>query len=337
MSLPETKMLRAAKDAMERRLNRTGKKPLRPGFELLIFLLVFFIATTLQSVILSPFMVALLFSSDVFSPFLQGTSVNYNDMMTTVTNVLNNLPDWMMILQLFVTAVTIVACILYCRLFEKRGALSLGFVKKGAAFEYLAGLGLGLLLFGGAIAMGMATGRLRLSLNPSPAWGLIILYFFGYLVQGLSEEVLCRSYLMVTMSRRWPLPVAIFVNSLVFMLLHMGNPGLTLLAMVNLMLFGTFASLYTLRRGSIWGIAAIHSIWNFAQGNIFGISVSGLPGSPSVLQATLSEKGSLIHGGSFGMEGGIAVTIVLTLGCIALILCKTKKSEVVESIPLHQS
>lgn len=334
MSLPKTRMLQAAKDAMEQHLKRTGKKPMRPGFEVLVFLLVFMIATMLQSIIISPFLVIVLLQSDVFSQLFQGSAVNYNDMMTTVTDILNALPDWIMILQLFATAVTIAVCVLYCRIFEKRGALSLGFIKKGAVSEYFSGLGIGLLLFGGAVAMGMATGRLSLSLIPSPAWGLILLYFLGYLVQGMSEEVLCRSYLMVTMSRGWPLPVAIFTNSLIFMLLHMGNPGLTLLAMVNLMLFGTFASLYTLRRGSIWGIAAIHSIWNFAQGNIFGISVSGMGGNPSVLQTTLSENGSFIHGGAFGMEGGIAVTIVLTLGCIALILCKTKKSEVVESIPI---
>ncbi len=334
MFFPETRMLRAAKDAMEQHLRCTGKKPLRPGLELLIFLLVFMIATMLQSILISPFLVVLLFQGDAFSQLLQGGAVNYRDMMTTVTNIMSALPNWMMILQLFVTAVTIAVCFLYCRLFEKRGALSLGFIKKGAAAEYLSGMGIGLLLFGGAVIMGMATGRLSLSLNPSPAWGLIILYFLGFLVQGLSEEVLCRSYLMVTLSRGFSLPVAIFTNSLVFMLLHMSNPGLTLLAMVNLMLFGTFASLYTLRRGSIWGIAAIHSIWNFAQGNLFGISVSGISGSPSILQATLSENGGLIHGGTFGMEGGIAVTIVLTLGCVALIMCKTKKSEVVESIPV---
>ena len=176
--------------------------------------------------------------------------------------------------------------------------------------------------------MALVTGRLSLSLNAAPAWDMIILYFPGFLVQGFSEEVLCRSYLMVTLARKWPLPVAIFMNTAIFMLMHMSNPGLNLLAMVNIMLFGTFASLYTLRRGSIWGIAAIHGIWNFAQGNIFGISVSGISGSPSILQTTLSENGSFIHGGAFGMEGGFAVTIVLTLGCIALIMGSTKKSEI---------
>ena len=173
-------------------------------------------------------------------------------------------------------------------------------------------------------------------MNAAPAVGMIILYFLGYMVQGMSEEILCRGYLMVSMQRGCPLWVAVLTNSLLFTVLHLGNPGITPLALLNLALFGIFASLYTLRRGSLWGIGAIHTIWNFAQGNIFGISVSGLSGSPSIMTATTAEGGSLVHGGAFGMEGGLGVTAVLLIGCAVLLLIKTKKSEITALEPAEQ-
>lgn len=328
---PKTHMLRAADATAEQKLQRTGKAPPKPVVEVLIFLLVFSAASMVQSMILTPFQVVALLQSDVFMALLKNPSENMGSIMTSLYDIMASLPHWYIVVQLFSTAAIIAACFVYCRVIEKRSWVSLGFVKKGAVAEYAAGLGIGLLLFAAAVGICLASGRVTLSLTPAPAVGMIVLYFLGYMVQGMSEEILCRSYLMVSMQRGCPLWVAVLTNALLFTALHLGNPGVTPLALVNLALFGIFASLYTLRRGSIWGIGAIHTIWNFAQGNIFGISVSGMSGNPSLLTATVSEGGDLFHGGAFGMEGGIAVTIVLTLGCIALMLAKTKRSEIAGS------
>ena len=86
----------------------------------------------------------------------------------------------------------------------------------------------------------------------------------------------------------------------------------------------------TLRRGSIWMVGAIHSMWNFAQGNLVGIPVSGLRGSPSPLVAEMSEGGwrTLVNGGSFGLEGGLAVTAVLAVACAVVLFVPTKKAEI---------
>ncbi len=331
LHFPNTRMLQAAHDAANEKRLRTGKEPVRPVVEVLIFLLVFLTATLIQGMIITPFQVVAMLSSDAYKEILISPPTSYGEIMKAVSALLSSFPDWFMVVQLFSTSAIIATCVLYCRLFEKRSWVSLGFTKKGAVGEYAAGLGIGLGLFGGAVAFCVVTGNLALSVNPAPAVGMIVLYFAGYMVQGMSEEILCRSYLMVSMQRGCPLWVAVLTNALLFTVLHLGNPGVTPLALVNLTLFGIFASLYTLRRGSIWGIGAIHSIWNFAQGNIFGISVSGMGGSPSLLNATTSEGGSLIHGGAFGMEGGLGVTIVLAVGCLLLMVLKTKKSEIAES------
>ena len=118
------------------------------------------------------------------------------------------------------------------------------------------------------------------------------------------------------------------------MALHLLNNGIAPLALVNLFLYGVFASLYFLWRGNIWGIAAFHSMWNFAQGNVFGILVSGGDFGVSLLVSVSDPSGALINGGDFGLEGGVAVTVVLTLG-IAFVLWRNLRRLAGTPMPLE--
>ena len=237
-----------------------------------------------------------------------------------------------LLLSLFATVATVGVVLLYCLVVERRSPLSLGFSKKNAPLEYAGGLLGGLLLFSFPILLCLLTGALTLSATALPSWGMVGLFLVSFLVQGLSEELLCRSYLMVSLSRSLPPWLCVTTNALLFSLLHLGNPNVSGLAILNIFLFGVFASLLTLRRGSIWMVAGLHSMWNFAQGNLFGIPVSGLDGLPSPLTATLTEGRwqSLVSGGSFGLEGGLAVTVTLILACGVAVLMPTKKDEIAE-------
>ena len=66
-------------------------------------------------------------------------------------------------------------------------------------------------------------------------------------------------------------------------------------------------------------------MWNFVQGNFYGIPVSGLEMSDSVFTTTINEELELINGGTFGAEGGLATTIVMLL-CIGGLLLYMKKT-----------
>ncbi len=239
-----------------------------------------------------------------------------------------------MLLALFATLATVGAVLLYCLVTEKRSLLSLGFVRRGALTEYAVGLLGGLAMFGAGVLLCVVLGTLTLTpTDPMPSWRLLLLFFVGFLIQGMSEELLCRSYLMVSLSRGCPLWACAVTNALLFSLIHIGNPGVTVIALVNIFLFGLFASMLTLRRGSIWMVGALHSMWNFAQGNLFGIPVSGMGGIASPLRAEAAEGTwqTLVNGGAFGLEGGLAVTAVLAAACAVALLLPTKKSEVVSA------
>ena len=63
----------------------------------------------------------------------------------------------------------------------------------------------------------------------------------------------------------------------------------------------------------------MHTVWNFVQGNVFGMEVSGLEISCSLFSSTSDPSRSLWNGGSFGAEGGLSVTIVLTIAILVML------------------
>ena len=237
-----------------------------------------------------------------------------------------------LLISLFGTVGMIAAVLLWGLRVERRSACGLGLCARGAVTDYVIGAAGGVLLFSAAVGICSLFGIAHIQVaSAPPSWWLSLLFLVGFLIQGLSEELLCRSLLMISLSRSWPLWLCTVVNAAVFAFLHVFNPGISLLALLNIFLFGCLASILMLRRGSVWMVAALHSLWNFAQGNLFGLPVSGIYGSPAPLSTTVSSDtllARLIGGGAFGIEGGLSATAVMLVG-IAIALClPTKKSEI---------
>lgn len=230
------------------------------------------------------------------------------------------LESQMVLPMLMLTFITTLFTIIYCRAIEKRSLYSMGFVKEKAFKDYIVGAGLGVLMLGLALLISFLCGTVTFEgYTLGGGIGLLLLFLLGFIIQGMSEEVLVRGYYMVSVAARHSLLLAVISNSIIFALLHILNNGIDILPLINLTLFGLFASIYTLKMNSIWGICALHTTWNFAQGNLFGIKVSGIDTQVSVFSFALKENGSIINGGSFGLEGGLAVTTVLVLGIIVLL------------------
>lgn len=300
---------------------KNAQKGLNWALELLIFLALHIVITIAQLIIMFPAQIILLFTNKAYLTALKTGNMALAEIgIQEVTN-----SNALTIVMLFTTTMTIVVTLLFCKLIQKRKMSSVGFVKKGFLKEYIIGLLVGFVIFSAAVLLCIVTGSLNITgLSSTFSVGIFLLFGLGYMIQGMSEEVLCRGYMMISIARRYPLWLAVLLNSLFFSALHLGNSGISVLALVNLTLFGVFASVYFLKRGNIWGIGAIHSIWNFAQGHFYGIKVSGIETSCSVLGSVPTEGRSLINGGAFGLEGGLAVTVVLVLGTVILLLIPAK-------------
>ncbi len=290
---------------------------------ILITLLLFLIASELQAVVLIPATLIFLFRDPSFLQAVSGW--NLTETLSKVSAVMDQLPPWYMLLSLFLTFTVILVCLFYTKKIDRRRIATVGFCGSRPVREYLIGYAIGVGMLTAAMLLCVATGTARIEgISAGMSW-VILLYFVGYLVQGLSEEVLCRGVLMQKLAIRYAPIVAVLLNAIFFAALHLMNPGLTPLAIPNLILFGVFASLYMWKRGNIWGIAALHSAWNFAQGNLFGVEVSGTPLASSVFSVTMTESGKWINGGSFGLEGGLAVTIVYVIGIAVLLFLPVRR------------
>ena len=293
--------------------------------EILLFVAVAFVTTFAVSV-LTLLVIAIVVLVKIYAPSV----LHLNMVAPSKDQLIQSFSagsDSSTIIMLFSEIAMIAVVFLFCRWIEKRKLRTLGFLKKRVVIEYAKGLLVGFVVFSVAVLLCVATGTLKITgFSIGFSVVTVLLYFFGYMIQGMAEEVLCRGYFMVSLARRYSIPVAVFVSSFAFSLLHMGNPGITVLAVVNLTLFGIFAGVVMVRQGNIWMVAGIHSMWNFTQGNVFGIQVSGLEQQNSVFSSIMSEEKKWISGGSFGLEGGAAVSIVLMIGILCFLLM-TEKDE----------
>lgn len=230
-------------------------------------------------------------------------------------SLLQNRSQWVTVYMLFAEIFLIVLYTGYCKFIEKRPLSSMGFMKRNMSSLYAKGIGWSAVLIGGAYLICILTGACHFEgVSAQLVPGYVVFYLIGYMIQGLAEEVICRGYLLVSLSRRNSVWYSVILSSGVFMAMHMSNEHVTVLAYINLFLCGLLFGLLFVESGSIWMVAALHSGWNFLQGNIFGISVSGTAKASSVFDSSFADGWSFMNGGDFGLEGGLAVTIVLAVG-----------------------
>ncbi|MCH7734925.1 MAG: DUF418 domain-containing protein [Chloroflexi bacterium] len=134
---------------------------------------------------------------------------------------------------------------------------------------------------------------------------------------GLSfhEELLFRGYALQVIGR-WHLKPAIAATGLLFVALHLPNPGgLTPTAMLNIALLHLLMTAVYLRTRSLWLPIGIHAGWNFTLGYVFGLPVSGESYRGAIL--TTDWEQGLFAGNEFGPEGGLLVTIVWLIAIAA--------------------
>ena len=228
--------------------------------------------------------------------------------------------DEINIVSLMITAAVIVGFLLFCRYYEKRYFTSMGFTRKHALSQYLIGLGIGAILMVAVVAILAITCSLTFTSMSMSVLPVVLLTFVAYMIQGASEEIMLRGFLMTSIAARTnKVIIGVIVNTVIFALLHLGNPNIGPISFINLLLFGTFMSLYVLKTKNLWGACALHTMWNFTQGVVFGISVSGNDVASSIFHFTANKDLWFLNGGGFGAEGGLIVTVILGAALAGLV------------------
>ena len=143
--------------------------------------------------------------------------------------------------------------------------------------------------------------------------GLLLFTFAAFF-----EELLFRGYLFQTLVEGTNRTIAIAIFSLFFGLVHLGNPNISVFSVFNIILAGIFLSLAFLRTGTLWLCTALHLGWNFFQGSVYSLPVSGIVKSDISISRIVLTGPEWFTGGAFGPEGGFAATVVLIIGSIVI-------------------
>ena len=232
-------------------------------------------------------------------------------MQTLHASLTDKSSDFHLILELLAFGFILNTVFRWTRKVEKRPIRTLGFYRENFLSSLLKGFGLGLALFLLTLLGLVALGQYRLESIHLNLYSLVFVVFT--ILQGTTEEVVARAWLLPQLASRTNLKLAILISSVLFTLLHVGNSGLTPLSLVNLFLFGVAMALYLFKTDTVWGVAGIHGAWNFAQGNLFGVLVSGQSSGTSIMKFTPQGNQDWLSGGSFGIEGSIMTSLVLLL------------------------
>ena len=175
---------------------------------------------------------------------------------------------------------------------------ALGTKTKGNTLKMFAvglGIGLGMNLLCAFIAM--ANGDIRLTFSSFRPISFLVI-FVAVFVQSSAEELLCRVFVYHRLMRRYGKPVlAVLVNSVFFALNHIFNDGISVLAMLNIFLYGLLFSAMVVYMDSPWAAMAAHASWNFCQ-NILQGSLGFLGGLQVLFTDDLTQTVRGL-GGSF--------------------------------------
>ena len=139
---------------------------------------------------------------------------------------------------------------------------------------------------------------------------LVSLLVFG--VAAAFEEVLFRGYILQTFARSGLAWLAILITSVFFGIVHLNNPNANWLAALNTALAGVWFGFGYLKTRDLWFVWGMHLVWNWMQGAVFGIEVSGLTElALSPLLTEIDAGPAWLTGGNYGIEASVACTAAL--------------------------
>lgn len=198
---------------------------------------------------------------------------------------------------------------------------------RGAGRELLAGLAFGAALFSAMTGIVVLLGGLEvLGLRGVGAlWSMLAMAVFS----GVFEEILLRGIVFRQIEAWLGSWIALALSSALFGAMHIGNPGATWFSSLAIAIEAgiLLGAAYMLTR-RLWLAIGIHAAWNFTQGWVFSVPVSGGE-APLGLLITRRVGPDWLTGGDFGLEASIVALIAATTAGIWLLWRAVRAGQVV--------
>lgn len=213
----------------------------------------------------------------------------------------------------------------YVKRIEKRAVTELGL--KGALREYGAGFFLGGLMVCISLASIAALGGVSaIAIAPG---GIIVLPLLMAVTVGLIEEVMLRVIFFRVVQESLGSGLALLASGLVFGATHLINDNISALGIANIAAVGVFFAAAFLVTGRLWLCAALHAGWNFFQGGIFSLAVSGHEAKNGLFATHLTGP-EWLTGGAFGLEGSAVDLVLLVLASAVMVMLAHRMGHMVQ-------
>ena len=154
-----------------------------------------------------------------------------------------------------------------------------------------------------------------------------------FLLVALFEEILMRGYILGRLLHtRMNKFLSLFISSALFALLHIFNPEIDFLPMLNLLLAGMLLGASYLYTKNLCFPISLHLFWNWIQGPVLGYEVSGNNFISSMLTLHLPED-NVLNGGAFGFEGSLICTVLMIVFTILIVWWGEKREAISLAVP----
>lgn len=201
------------------------------------------------------------------------------------------------------------------RVIERRRPVELAWRKvvPHGVFGFLAGA----LLVSAVVGVLWSLGSYEVTgFNDSPNWGRQLL--IGGLGAAVAEEIITRGVLFRVAEQGLGTWGALVLSAAVFGFGHIFNPGATVWSSVAIAVEAgvLFGLLFHVTR-SLPLCMGVHMGWNFAQGTVWGIPVSG--GKDTGWLVSVRTGPDWLSGGAFGAEASVIAVALCSLVSLALL------------------
>jgi len=198
--------------------------------------------------------------------------------------------------------------------------------------DALKNLGLGLLIGFGLMAAAVAVAAIAGAytiVGKGDASRLILELVTVAILPGFMEEMAFRGILFRWLEEFGGSWAALAITSALFGLAHIFNPNATWFSSFAIAVEAgvLLGGAYMLTR-SLWLPMGLHAAWNFTQGEIFDVPVSGID-EHGLVQAKLTGP-PLLSGGTFGLEASVIALTIATAAGAWLVYLAVRKGYIVQ-------
>jgi uncharacterized protein len=124
-----------------------------------------------------------------------------------------------------------------------------------------------------------------------------------------AEELLVRGYPMAVLRDSLGWPAALLITSVIFGVLHLGNPGASGQSVSLVVLAGIFLGAIVMVTGSLYAAGVAHFAWNWTMAAVLHAPVSGLEEFAAGGYRLVDTGPDWLTGGQWGPEGGAGAFI----------------------------